>query len=258
MKMRLLAGTAVAAVMAGSCAYAADIGPPPYPPIYAPAPPPPQFSWTGCHAGTNFGLGSGHNQWTDTQPDGNIDGNTATARTASINLTGGVVGGQIGCDVQFGGNWLIGVAGMFNGSDIAGTDQDQFNAPWTLSDHVDWYGSVTGRIGTAVNHVLLYGKGGAVFAHNNFEIENGGVTLGTPADVRVGWTAGLGLEWAFSPNWSVFLEGNYYGFPSKTETFNFVPGFINMPTTIKVQPAFETFSLGVNYRFGLEGMPWRF
>src|SRR5579872_173668 len=251
MKTRLLAGTAVAAMMAGSSAYAADL------PTKTPYPAPvvaPQFSWSGCHMGGNTGLGAGHTKFTDTKPDGNIDNDllALTARTANTDLSGSVFGGQVGCDVQF-SNWVVGIAGSLNWSDITGTNMDQFNQTWTLRDKMDWYATVTGRIGTAINNMLLYGKGGVAFAHNKFEIENSGVTLGTPADVRTGWTIGTGIEWSFAPNWSAFVEANYYGFASKTETFNVVPGFINPPTTINVKPSFETLTFGVNYRFGEAG-----
>jgi outer membrane immunogenic protein len=246
-KLAFATGTALATILVASSTFAADLGVPRGP--YIP-PPPPQYSWTGCYAGANFGLAAGHNQWTDTQPDGNIDGNTTSARTAHSDMSGGVAGGQLGCDLQFNGNWVVGLAGSLDWSDMSGNTQDQFNAPWNLHNNVDWYGTVTGRVGAAFNNVLLYGKGGLAFAHNNFEIENSGVTLGTPSDTRLGWTAGAGLEWAFAPNWSAFLEADYFGFPSKTETFNFVPGFINTPTTINVKPYFDSFTFGVNYRFG--------
>jgi outer membrane immunogenic protein len=250
MKKRLLTATAIAAVMAGSSAYAADMNVP----WTAPPPTPPQFSWSGCHAGFNMGLGDGHLQWQDTQPDGNIDGSTTSNRTAHTNLSGGLAGAQLGCDMQFGPGVVMGIAGSYDWSDIAGTNQDQFNAPWTLTDRMDWYATVTGRLGAVVNHVLVFGRGGAAFAHNNFEIENSGVTLSTPSDIRTGWTLGAGLEWPFAPNWSVVLEGDYYSFGAKTETFNnataIAGGFINPPFTINVQPSFETVTLGINYRFG--------
>jgi outer membrane immunogenic protein len=260
MRIRLLAGTAIAALMAGSSAYAADLG---VGPQFMPPPPPaPQSGWTGCHMGINYGLGAGHVQWTDTQADGNIDSDllATTARTASTEMSGGVAGGQIGCDLQFGGNWVMGIAGSLNWSDITGTNQDQFNNAWTLRDHIDWYSTVTGRAGFAVGNVLIYSKGGVVFAHNAFEIENSGVTLGAPADVRTGWTVGTGIEWAFAPNWSAVIEGGYYSFPSKTETFNSATAvagaFVNPPFTINVQPSFETLTLGVNYRFGAGSSPY--
>ena len=36
---------------------------------------------------------------------------------------------------------------------------------------------------------------------------------------RIGWTAGAGVEWAFTPEWSVKLEYNYYGFGTKSVLF---------------------------------------
>ena len=68
-KIRFLACTAVAVVVAASSAQAADLAPP----LKAPLPPPPVFSWTGCHVGGNLGLGAMHTTWQDTVPDGNID-----------------------------------------------------------------------------------------------------------------------------------------------------------------------------------------
>jgi outer membrane immunogenic protein len=243
-------------VMAAGYASAADL-----PQWKAPPPPPPapQFSWTGCHIGVDFGVGNGMAQWTDTQPDGNIDNDllATTARTAEVEQSGAVAGGQIGCDVQLGDSFVLGVAGLMNWSNVTAEGMDQFNQTWTLRDNTDWYGSVTGRAGVTVDNALVYAKGGVAFAHNNFEIENSGVTLGTPSDVRTGWTVGAGLEWAFSPHWSAVLEGNYYGFGAKTELFDdpiaVAGAFVNPPFTINVKPSFETLTLGVNYRFGVLG-----
>jgi outer membrane immunogenic protein len=259
MRIALMVGTAVAMVMAASSAHAADMEMP----MKAPPLPAPQFSWTGCHVGGNVGLGAGETRWSDTTADGNIDG-LSLGRTALTDTSGGVAGGQLGCDLQFGGNWVVGIAGLINWSNISSSSQDQFNAPWNLRDQVDWYASVTGRLGYAINTALIYGRGGVAFAHNNFAIENSGVNLGTPSDVRTGWTVGVGLEWMFAQNWSVFLEGDYYGFPTQAETFSaaagtgfIMPCGICTPTpfsnNIRIQPSFETLTFGVNYRFGWGG-----
>jgi outer membrane immunogenic protein len=247
MKALLRAGTALAGILAGSSAYAADIRMIKAPPVA------PQFSWTGCYVGGNVGLGAGHVEWTDPLPDGNIDNLliARTARTAHTDMSGMVAGGQVGCDWQGGGNWVFGIAASLNASDVTGTNMDQFNQTWTLRDKIDWYGSVTGRIGTAINSALLYARGGFAFAHNNFEIENSGVTLGTPSSTRTGWTLGVGIEWAFAPCWSAFVEGNYYSFGSKSEIFANNLNFVMQPPVINVQPmAFETLTVGINYRFG--------
>jgi outer membrane immunogenic protein len=173
--------------------------------------------------------------------------------------SGGIYCGQIGCDYQFVASpFVIGLEGTINGANIEGTNQDAFNAPWTLRDRIPLFGTVTGRVGYAVpgaSNVLLYFRGGVVFAENRFEIENSGVTLGTPSATRTGWTVGAGVEWAFTPNWSLFVEGDYFDTGHATEAFNFVPGFINPPTTINTHTTFETLKLGVNFRFWGDGGP---
>jgi hypothetical protein len=45
-------------------------------------------------------------------------------------------------------------------------------------------------------------------AHDNFEIENANINLGEPSPTRTGWIVGSGIEWAFAPAWSVFLEAD--------------------------------------------------
>ena len=119
------------------------------------------------------------------------------------------------------------------------------------------FGTVTGRVGYAVpgaSNVLLYFKGGVVFADNRFEIENSGVTLGTPSTTRTGWTVGAGVEWAFAPNWSFFVQGDYYDLgKNATENFtNFFAvenAFIAPPFSINTHTTYEDIKLGVNFRF---------
>ena len=223
--------------------------------------PPPVFSWTGCHIGAHVGLASGRATWQDTIPDGNIDagqGGVLTQRTATTDTSGGIYGGQIGCDYQFGASpFVVGLEGTVDGSNIEGTNMDAFNFTWTLRNRVPLFGTVNGHIGYAVpgaSNVLLYFRGGVVFANNRFEIENSGVTLGTPSTTRTGWTVGAGVEWAFAPAWSFFVEGNYYDLgnnatESFTNAFAVQNAFIMPPFTIKTRTTYEDIKLGVNFRF---------
>jgi outer membrane immunogenic protein len=245
---KLLSGMlAGAAVVAAGSANGADMSAP-----YIKTPmPAPVFSWTGCYAGTQSGLGSGHAKWQDVDTPGDIDG-LGGGRTANTDMSGAVYGGQIGCDYQggpwfMGGNWVVGLQGMVSGSTVTGTNQDQFNAPWTLRDRIDWFGSVTGRFGTTItDRALLYVRGGVAWAHNKFEIENSGFNLGNPTNSQVGWTLSTGLEYALSPAWSVFVETSYYDFGSKNVGFIGNPA-TNAPFTLKASQTLETFQIGVNY-----------
>jgi outer membrane immunogenic protein len=232
-----------AAVIAAGSAGAADLG------VYSKAPAPlPVFSWSGCYVGGQAGLGAGHTKWQDVSTPGDIDGNFA-GNTANTDMSGGLIGGQIGCDYQYSSAWVLGISGMMAGSDITGTNMDQFNATWTLRDRIDWFGSVTGRWGYAVDRTLLYVRGGGAWTHNRFEIENSGFNLGTPSATRVGWTLGAGIEWAFAPNLSAFLEANYYDFGTQNIGFVGNAATANTPFTVGSSQTMETFQVGVNYHF---------
>src|SRR5436190_1639510 len=79
-------------------------------PLYkAPPPPPaPVFSWTGCYVGGNLGGGSTHKHF-EFAADGQL------FDEGTLDQGGFVGGGQLGCDYQFGSNFVVGVQGMFDG-----------------------------------------------------------------------------------------------------------------------------------------------
>ena len=76
--------------------------------------------------------------------------------------------------------------------------------------------SATGRAGYAWDRWMLYVKGGVAWLGDRYDVT--GTFTGVPFDLRrlgdqrLGWTAGGGVEWAFSDDWSVTLEYDYYGF----------------------------------------------
>jgi len=248
--MRKFLLASLASVAAGA-ASAADLG---VPYSKAPALMPPAFSWTGCYIGTQSGAGAGHTKWTDVDVPGDID-TLGRGRTATTDQTGMVYGGQIGCDYQipgttfFGGPLVIGLQGQLSASSVASTEMDSFNAAWALRNQIDWYASVTGRAGLALDRFLPYVKGGVAWDHNKIEIENSGFTLGTPSLTRTGWTIGTGIEWAFNPAWSIFFETNYYDFSGQNSSLPGNPGPPNGPFHINTSQTFETFVIGLNWRF---------
>jgi outer membrane immunogenic protein len=250
MKTRLLAGAAIAVLGGAASAAAADLG---VPFKAAPA----GMSWTGCHIGAQGGLGAGHNTWQDNPANlpfgtGFIDAN-GFGEIANTDMSGALAGGQLGCDYQFAGSWVVGIQGSMVASDITGTNFDQFNDTWSLRSKIDWMATGTARVGFAVSNVLIYGRGGAAWAHDRFEIENAETNLGTPQALRLGWTAGAGIEWAFAPSWSAFFEADYSSFSAINvafpgNAFN-GSGGATAPFTVNTALSIETFTMGVNYRF---------
>jgi outer membrane immunogenic protein len=245
MRKHSLMMLAAAFGLAASQVSAADL--PRKAPAYVPPAPPP-ITWTGCYVGANVGgiFSSG---------DATFDG-VEVSRSNS----GFAGGGQIGCDYQFAGTgWVIGFRNMFDGTSLnrSRTFFDPvFGVAGTADIHLNWFDTLTGRVGYAFAPAwLLYGQGGAAWVKTSTDVTLNGFDFGSTGKTRTGWTAGGGVEWMFAPHWSAFLEGNYMDFGHKN--VNVVDlAFPNNPCGINnggcnFSPKFTatTVLVGVNYRF---------
>ena len=194
-------------------------------PIKAAEPFAERFSWTGCNAGMHVGGGFASKSITDpvllVQDTLLGAGTTTGITTVSPEPKGVVVGAQIGCDYQFLSSIVIGIEGAVSGSTMRGRSHVLLPATGDaalVQVNTDFLPSLTARIGYAFDNVLLYATGGAALAGDQFEV-SGGLTGVGPYDFRgldnrLGWVIGGGVEWAFSRNWSTFLEYDYYQFGS--------------------------------------------
>jgi len=257
MKKIMLVAVALVA-MSAAPALAADLPARSY--SKAPAIVPMVSSWTGCYVGGNIGYGSQRNRTTDVDPS-----NAGFFSDVGSDTGSGVVGGgQVGCDYQFAGNWVVGIQGMFDGADVKGSHIDPFAYSGDTSEYhsakADWFGTLTARLGYAVTpDTLLYVKGGAAWVHETFidadPVATGGLPVysGQATTARTGWTVGGGGEYKFSMNWSVFVEYDYIGLGSKTSGYSYncgaACGFPN-PYLYSDRNDFQTVLVGLNYRFG--------
>jgi outer membrane immunogenic protein len=221
MKKMLLATAAALAVTIAGSARAADL------PLKSETPFAARFTWTGCYLGGHLGGGFAHKDITDpaqlVQDSFLGPGSTTGITTVSPAPSGVVFGGQIGCDYQFAPSWLVGIEGAASGSTMKAsrTVGLPLGNPDTalVQAKTDFLTSVTGRLGYAFDNVLLYAKGGVAMAADRYDVT--GSFAGTPfgfvgLENRFGWTAGGGVEWAFSPHWSASVEYDYYQFGHST------------------------------------------
>src|SRR5262245_57020374 len=109
MKRALLATAVLGTVFIGNSSSAADLGARFRAPPAAPAP---LFTWTGCYIGGH--LGGGWGEKTVSVPS------LAPGVSVSGDMSGFLGGGQVGCNLQFGSNWVIDIEGDGSGSDIRG------------------------------------------------------------------------------------------------------------------------------------------
>jgi outer membrane immunogenic protein len=224
MKFRLLAGAAIAAIMAGS-AFAADM------PLKAP-PPVLAYDWSGFYIGGFVGGGWMHVDSSD--PGYGVVGTLINFPVVQTTTGSAFIGGIEGGDRYQFGKLVVGWEADWAWGNINGTSTSSFGPPpigpltvnfnRVLNQTVKWTGTATSSVGIAHDRWLIYGKAGVAWAHLD-DTDNSivNVTLGplaatTPffsglggAD-RVGWTVGTGIEWAIWNNWSIKAEYDFIDF----------------------------------------------
>jgi outer membrane immunogenic protein len=172
--------------------------------------------------------------WTGFYVGGNIGGGWRSRNNAGGSVVGGV---QAGDNYQLTPLFVAGVETDFQGASIGNTS---WNTPYPVdpADRIHWFGAVRGRLGvTAFSpNLLVYGTGG--FAYGEVRSPWSGYS-----NVRAGWTAGGGLEYLVSPNWSAKVEYLY----TDLSTDNSGWGWNGHHGHTK----FHKLRAGVNYHFNL-------
>jgi outer membrane immunogenic protein len=165
-----------------------------------PAKPQQKPDWAGFYFKNNS---PGSDPWTVLTPSSGFTSQTTTSAPSTENF---------GYNFQS-GNVVFGLEGSLAAANFDG----KFTAPylpattaggWT--PNMNWLGTVTGRVGYSVGQWLPYVKGGFAAAEVGSPLQGAG-PLGsfTQGTTTTGWTAGLGLEYQFSPKWSLGLEYLY-------------------------------------------------
>jgi len=256
-------------------------------PIVAPTP---AFSWTGVYFGISGGTGWGNNAYTWNQ-DATLAAVAAQMPNpgtlpqvgptqGSLPISGGYFGGQLGGDWQV--EWAVfGIQADAHWADIEGHGSC-FDAgvlatagvSFPCNDKVSSFGTVTGRVGAAVDHALIYAKGGWAWEDGQhsvnptapFNVMGGispqaSITAASSSQFQTGWTFGAGVEYAFAQHWSAFIEYNYLDFGTKAANSthflslpNNVPATLVIPIQATATERFNIVKVGVNYRFNWLGL----
>ncbi len=104
--------------------------------------------------------------------------------------------------------------------DGSATDPASLGGDTETSFSSDWYGGMSVRGGLAYDRFLAFGRVGVMYL--NAEAETTDACTVAPCgpatasasedDILFGWFLGAGLEYAFSPHWSVGGEYRYFHF----------------------------------------------
>jgi len=212
----------LAGLFATTSAMAADLAARPY--TKAPVMVDPGYNWTGFYVGGNIGYSWGRSNDTSTFTNG--AGTTLFTTIGNSNLDGVVGGGQIGYNWQT-QNWVWGLEADIQGTGERGSRDITCPigactppivgalfvpgpaVPATLTQQIDWFGTVRARGGFLVTpRVLLYATGGLAYGGVNTSETIGGFGFSN-TDTRVGYAVGAGVEGAIGGNWTARLEYLY-------------------------------------------------
>ena len=160
--------------------------------MYTKAPPmaAPYYNWTGFYVGVNGGGGWGSADWNS---------------TGSSDVSGGLVGGTVGYNWQF-GTWVLGAEGDIDWADISGSTTSGCIGGTSCTTQNNWLGTARGRVGYAFDRWMPYLTGGAAFG--DVQASHPGFTGMT--STQVGWTVGAGVEFAVVSNVTAKLEYLHY------------------------------------------------
>lgn len=208
MKKLAVGAIVAAAICIGASAQAADFGYGRQPaPNYTVNQPLNMYSWAGPYLGANIGY-----SWGDV--------------TNSGVSPSGVAGG-----IQAGYNWQSGPLVFGVEGDLQASGADDTFAAWKFSN--PWFGTARGRIGYALNNILIYATGGLAFGSLKYE-----TNVINETHSSLGWTLGVGAEMALTQNWSAKAEYLYVDLSNRTFLTGLQHGY-----------EFGMLRVGVNYHF---------
>ena len=192
------------------------------------------YNWSGFYAGVNAGYGMGTSTW--------------SALPTDIKPKGFLAGGTLGYNWQSGAI-VYGVEGDF---DWSGVKDSVACGAGTCETSNPWLATFRGRLGYAFDrwlpYVTLGGAYGSVKATSTLPVA-GAVSA---SSTQLGWTAGVGIEYAFMGNWTAKLEYLHVDLGKTSTSANAVSrdaDFVGTSVIYTWRTQENIVRAGVNYKF---------
>lgn len=154
----------------------------------------PVFTWTGFYLGIVGGYDWGKTRW-------DIEG----TEFARFDSNGGTVGGTIGYNYQFYNNVVLGLETDLAWSGAKGDFDCLVGVNCESKNR--WIGTLRPRLGYAFDRFLPYVTAGAAYGSVRLRVRDDvNDDTFTDSNTRFGWAAGVGVEYAFTNQFTGKLE----------------------------------------------------
>ena len=165
-------------------------------------------TWDGPEVGVQGGYGWG-------KSSGVVNGPAGSPLPYQFSTDGGLGGLHAGYNWQL-GQVVLGLEGDAEGGRLSGHFGEAIpGGIGTVHDNLDFDASVRGKLGWSFGRIEPYATGGVAFGDVHTGYNYAGATASS-GGIRIGWTAGGGLNYALTPNWSIGAEYRYTDLGHKT------------------------------------------
>ncbi len=223
------------------------------------------FSWTGMYIGVHGSYMGADQEYPGAKPHIPPPLPGAGSGPPRQDLSGGLLGGQIGAQYHFNGGFLIGVEADYSKGNLSSTARDGNFIVQTAE--IEWTGTLRARVGLPMGNVLPYITAGYIWAGASYTQscpEAAGINPGinthcrradrynvTKEETHTGFVYGGGVEWAINRHFSIKAEGLWYQLGDETYRMGAAPlsktgeQIGNKP----IEYDGAMFRIGGNYRF---------
>lgn len=204
------------------------------------------FSWSGSYVGANIGYAWGKSKFTDKD---NWNSKNEQFSFKPDGFIGGIQGGY-NWQVQ---NFVYGVEADIGSLNLRGATSQPSSFDTVASVKGKMYGSISARLGYAMDHTLFYVKTGGIYSNGKLIIDDScnkapcgpGLLYGSKK-IGTGYQVGVGIEHMLNKHWTVKSEYSYSDFGN--QTINSV-NLYNNPLKYKANLSNQTIKIGLNYKF---------
>jgi outer membrane immunogenic protein len=187
----------------------------------------PVFTWTGFYVGIVGGYNWGRAHW-----------DVRDIEIARFNANGGTIGGTVGYNYQFYNNVVLGLETDLAWSGAKGDIDCGISV--TCETKNTWIGTLRPRLGYAFDRFLPYITAGAAYGEVKHSVNDAGDIFST-SSTRFGWTAGAGVEYAFTDQITTKVEYLYTDLGRHDAVLDSEP--------VRAKWTSNAVRIGLNYKF---------